>query len=64
MLFARKLRDTVPVSKEGLLLRPEWVLTRDRREQALAGLHQVKGEAWPGGWPAMAVMWVGLAAPH
>ena len=44
VLFARQLRDTVPSSKEGLKLRPEWVLTLDRREEALAKRHRVRGE--------------------
>ena len=44
VLFARKLRDTVPVSKEGLKLRPDWVLTLDRREEALAKRHKLRGE--------------------
>ena len=31
VLFARNLRDTVPVSKGRLQLQPEWVLTKERR---------------------------------
>ena len=46
VLFARQLRDTVPCSKENLVLRKDWVLTRDAREEALAVGHQVRGEAW------------------
>ena len=46
VLFARKLRDAIPTSPEGLLLRPEWVLTKARRESALARRHQVRGAVW------------------
>ena len=44
VLYARQLRDTVPTSKEKLQLRPEWVLTLEKREAALAKRHRVRGE--------------------
>ena len=43
VLFARRIRDAVPCNKDGLLLRPEWVLIREAREKALARRHQVRG---------------------
>ena len=43
VLYARKLRDTVPCVPGALQLRPEWVLTRERRELALAKRHQARG---------------------
>ena len=39
ILFARQIKDAIPVSKEKLKLRPEWVLTAEMREQALAKRH-------------------------
>ena len=45
VLYARKLRDTIPCKPTDLRLRPEWVLTREAREQALARRHQVRGAA-------------------
>ena len=36
----------MPVEKGALQLRPEWILTKARREQALAKRHQVKGVEW------------------
>ena len=42
VLYARKLRDTVPCSLRDLQLRPEWVLPRDARERALSKRHQNK----------------------
>ena len=43
VLYARQLRDVVPCEPERLKLRPEWVLTLERREAALAKRHQVRG---------------------
>ena len=43
VLFARQLRDTIPCKPENLRLRPEWVLTREAREKALAKRHEVRG---------------------
>ena len=43
VLFAHHLRDSVPCKPEGLRLRPEWLLTRDARELALARRHEVRG---------------------
>merc|ERR1712239_78595 len=44
VLYARQLRDVVPCEPERLKLRPEWVLTMERREAALAKRHQVRGQ--------------------
>merc|ERR1712239_41281 len=46
VLFARKLRDAVPCNLRDLQLRPEWVLTREARERALARRHQTKEKEW------------------
>ena len=46
MLFARKLRDAIPVDPEGLKLWKEWVLTKKARELALAKRHLVRGAGW------------------
>ena len=43
ILFARKLRDSIPCHKQDLQLRAEWVLTREARELALARRHEVRG---------------------
>ena len=42
VLFCRKLRDAVPVNREDLKIRPEWVLTSQAREAALARRHEVR----------------------
>ena len=42
VLFCRKLRDAVPVNPEDLKIRPEWVLTSQAREAALARRHEVR----------------------
>ena len=39
MLFARQLRDAVPSNPDNLKLRPEWVLSSQAREKALAKRH-------------------------
>ena len=44
VLFARNLRDALPHHVSQLQLRPEWVLTADLREKALARRHQVREE--------------------
>ena len=44
VLFARRLRDSVPVGPGGLVLRPDWVLTKDAREKALAKRHRLREE--------------------
>ena len=44
VLFSRKLRDAVPVKPEDLRIRPEWVLTSEAREKALARRHAVRGK--------------------
>ena len=41
VLFCRKLRDAVPVQPADLQLRPEWLLTCEARERALARRHEV-----------------------
>ena len=46
VLFARQLRDSVPVEPGKLRLRPEWVLTLAARERALARGHEVRGAQW------------------
>ena len=46
VLYARQLRDAVPVNPKNLQLRKDWVLTKEMRERALAVRHQVSGEAW------------------
>ena len=46
ILFARSLRDAVPVAPEKLQLRPEWVLTAQQRETALAKRHLAGEESW------------------
>ncbi len=43
VLYARQLRDVVPVAKERLVLRKEWILTKEARENALLKRHQVRG---------------------
>ena len=43
ILFARKLRDSIPCNKQDLQLRKEWILTREAREKALAKRHEVRG---------------------
>ena len=42
ILFARQLRHVLPSKPENLRLRPEWILTRNAREQALARRHEVR----------------------
>merc|ERR1712082_16725 len=42
VLFSRKLQDAIPVRPEDLKLRPEWVLTSEARERALARRHAVR----------------------
>ena len=42
VLYARKLWDTIPCQPSDLWLRPEWVLTREARERALARRHVVE----------------------
>ena len=42
VLYARKLRDTVPCMPTELRLRPDWVLTKERRELALAKRHRMR----------------------
>ena len=44
VLYARKLRDTVPVKPGDLCLRSEWVLTKEAREKALARRHHLRGK--------------------
>ena len=39
ILYARQLKDVLPCSKEKLKSRPEWVLTAEMRERALARRH-------------------------
>ena len=46
VLYARQLRDAVPVNPKQLELRKDWVLTREMREKAPAARHQVRGEVW------------------
>ncbi len=43
VLFCMKLHDAVPVKPEDLRIHPEWVLTSDARERALARQHKVRG---------------------
>jgi hypothetical protein len=42
VLYARNLRDAIPRHVSQLQLRPEWVLTADLREKALARRHQIR----------------------
>ena len=42
VLFARRLRDSIPVGPGGLVLRPDWVMTKDAREKALAKRHRLR----------------------
>ena len=42
VLYARNLRDAIPRHVSQLQLRPEWILTADLREQALARHHQLR----------------------
>ena len=39
ILFARQLKDTMPTNPKNLQLRPEWILMKNAREQALAKRH-------------------------
>ena len=59
VLFARKLRDAVPGNLEGFKLRPDWVLTLERRELTLAKRHQVRGEALTKGTKELSPLEVG-----
>ena len=43
VLYARKLRDTIPFPPSDLQLHKEWILTREAREKALARRHEVRG---------------------
>ena len=45
ILFARELRDAVPVHGSRLKLCKEWILTAEAREVALARRHQLREEA-------------------
>lgn len=71
VLFARQLRDAVPVEPGKLRLRPEWVLTMEAREKALAKRHVVKGQQWAEHTKALGPLEVGCcvqvqnqAGPH
>lgn len=44
VLFARKMRDTLPSKPGELRLRKEWILTKESREKALARRHQIRGK--------------------
>ena len=39
VLFARQLKDTIPTDPRNLKLRPEWLLTSQARQKALARRH-------------------------
>ncbi len=59
VLYAHQLRDTVPTDKSKLRLRPEWVLTLERREAALARRHQVRGRELSKGTKVQTALEVG-----
>ena len=59
VLYARQLRDTIPCKPENLKLRPEWVLTREAREKALARRHQIRGSDWADKTKVLNVLKVG-----
>ena len=42
VLFSRQLRDTIPSDPANLKLRPEWILTAQAREKALARRHHAR----------------------
>ena len=46
ILFARRLKDGIPMTPGSLNLRPEWVMTAERREKALAKYHLKSNEVW------------------
>ena len=39
ILYGRQLKDTLPCNPEKLKIRPEWILTAEMREKALAKHH-------------------------
>ena len=39
ILYGRQLKDTLPCSPDKLKIRPEWILTAEMRERALAKRH-------------------------
>ena len=43
VLYARSLRDAIPCDPTQLKLRPEWILTSQAREKALARRHHLRG---------------------
>ena len=43
VLFARQLQDAVPCEPGRLQLRPEWIMTCEQRERALAKRHEARG---------------------
>ena len=42
ILFARKLRDALPCHPSNLVVRKEWVMTRDAREEVMAKRHLIR----------------------
>ena len=44
IIFGRAVRDFFPIKPGNLTLHPEWRLTMDQREKALAGRHAVRGK--------------------
>ena len=57
ILFARNLRDGVPQNPQQLILRPEWIQTKEAREKALSKKHIVATELWSRGTRGKMIYW-------